>query len=315
MILGIDSAKAATRGAAARGARTPRVVVFLGGSVRPTPLSRSVGRSLLDLPVTPDRTVLQLWLDEVARVAGAVGAHDLPVRVVIDRGAPEPTLGAAHGLRVSVERDPAELRGTGGLLRDVAAAYEPDDEMLVLTAAQVPLTPLPPLVDELLGTPGDVRFVAHEDGEPAGAFYVRCGALSGLNPVGFLDFKEQVLPKLAAAGQEIRVVRRREATAWPVRTVRSYIEALRRHHRLQAGLPAARDPFAESWRRDFLLVEPGAQVDQGATLQDCVVLRGGRVERGAVAVASVVGPGGVLRPGRPVVDDLVADGAGRETAA
>jgi ADP-glucose pyrophosphorylase len=65
------------------------------------------------------------------------------------------------------------------------------------------------------------------------------------------------------------------------------------------------DPFAETWKPVFSIVEAGARVDQGAVLQDSVVLEGGRVEKGAAVVRSVVCSGGVARAGRCFVESTI----------
>jgi hypothetical protein len=289
-----------------------RALVLLGGSVRQTELSRGIDRSTLDLPVSSSTTILGQWVQGAGSIATSAGATRFGIRLVINRDAVEPSVHAAGAVALSVERDRAELRGTGGLLRDLASDYAPDELMLVANAAQVLLAPLPELVGELFDAPGDVRMIAHRDGTPAGLFLVRCGVLSSLGAVGFMDFKEQVLPKLSAAGHEIRVVHRATATGMPVRTVESYIESLRRWHRQAAGLPASRDPFEEHWESSFTLIEDGASVDPRATLQDSVVLRGAAVRRGGVVVRSLVSSGAVTE-GQTIVDGIVTRAADSRT--
>lgn len=284
-----------------------RVVVLLGGSIRSTDLTRLVGRSVLDMPLGDGKTLLQQWMHESAGLADAEGGVAPGVRVILDRQAPEPRSGQSEGVsRLVIERDPVELRGTGGLLRDLAGDYGPDDLMLVANANQVLLEPLATLASELLSLDGDVRLVAHDDGTPSGVSLVRCGALAGLGAVGFMDFKEQVLPRLAASGQTVRVLHRPVASGMPVRTAAGYVSALRRLHRGLQGLSMQEDPMADQWEGVFSVVEPGARVDVSATVLDSVVLEGASVQRGAVVVRSVVGPGGVVRSGEIVVDGVVA---------
>lgn len=284
-----------------------RAVVLLGGSVRRSNLSHSIGRSLLDLPVEPGLSVLQLWEREAGVLGQAAGIPSLQVRIVLDKKAPEPTKnGAAGELRVSLEREANAFRGTGGVLRDLAAEYGPDEILLVASAGQILVEPLAQLADELFALRADVALVGHADGTPGGVFVVNTRVLAGIRDIGFLDFKEQVLPRLASKGSQVRVVQRACASGIPVRTLDSYLAGLRAYHRIKAQKGIGGDPFAEDWSPTFAVVEEGASVDPTATIHDSVVLEGGRVERGAVVVRSVVCPGGVVKAGDAVAGQIVA---------
>jgi hypothetical protein len=288
---------------------TPRLrgLILLAGTVRASNLSRSIGRSLLDLPVTQELTVLKLWEQEAQHLAEVAELPGLPVRLVLDKKTnPQPSGNGSTGIiRLSVEREAHELRGTGGVLRDIAAEYDPSDQLLVAGAGQVLVEPLSRLAADLFTAGGDVTLLGHEDGTPGAMFLVSCRVLSGLRDIGFLDFKEQVLPRIATE-QSVRVVKRSFASGFPVRTLDSYLTGLRAFHRIRAGRPASGDPFAEDWLPTFAVVEDGAEVDPTATIHDSVILQGGRVERGAVVARSIVCPGGVVRAGETVAGQIVA---------
>jgi hypothetical protein len=293
-------------GAAASLARL-RALVLLGGAVRSGGLAASIGRPLFDLPQEGDCSILDAWRREAAQLAAHLGTQFLNVRVMIDVATPDPQSQPAQRADLSpaaIERDPSNYRGTGGVLHDLAADYSDNDLLLVANAAQVLLEPLTGLACDLAAAAADVSIISHEDGTASGMLLVRCGALRDLPATGFIDMKEQALPAIAAS-HRVAVVRRAIASAMPVRTLASYIDALVCHHDRLAGKPAAASAFAENWETSFALIEKGADVDPGARLHDSVVLGGGRVEAGAVLVHSVVCPGGVLRRGRMVIDDLV----------
>jgi len=290
---------------APEGASRVRALVLLGGSVRPSALSRAlVDRSLLDLPLTDGQSVLGRWAQEAASLGPDLGVGPIPTRVIIDRAAIAPVSVLASEM-FSIERDPAEFRGTGGLLRDLGTGYGPDDLLLVANAAQVLMAPLKDLARGLLRADGDVRLVAHEDGEPSGLLLVRCAVLSHLNPVGFVDFKEQFLPRLSGYGLRVGLVMHAEATGRSIRTHEGYIEALRCFHRIQRGLPPEHDAFAERWESTYSIVESGARVDDSATLQDAVVLSGARVQARGVAVRSVLCAGATVGANESVVDTVL----------
>lgn len=280
-----------------------RAVVLLAGSVRPSDLSTAIDRSLLQLPVEPGQSVLSRWQDEVSALASALSLDRLPLRIVIDRAASPPATPApAERVSLTVERDAKEYRGTGGLLRDLAVSYAADDLLLVANAAQILIEPLTSLVASMFAAGGSVSFIGHQDGTPCGLFLVRCGALASIRDIGFLDFKEQVLPKLGGAGHPVRPVIRESATAIPIRALDGYLSGLRAVARMRAGKPRDMDPFGEDWSPTFAIVEPDAVVDATATIHDSVVLGGARVERGAVVVRSVIGPTAKVKAGETVAD-------------
>lgn len=289
---------------------TLRDVVVLGGSVRTSRFATDIGRPLFELPLTNELRIVDLWHRQATDLAESFDLAGMIVRVMVDRTS---KAGPQHALRRSglplvVEPDPFEYRGTGGVLRDAAAAYDDDEHLLVVNAAQVPLEPLPALTAALADTGGDVCLISHRDGTPSGLFLVRCGTLRHLPAAGFVDMKEQALATIAARDR-VTVLTRSEPTALPIRTLADYCAALRRYHQQLLGGAASLNPFAENWEPVFSIVENGAVLDPSARLHDSVVLDGGRVGANAVLVRSVVCPGGIVGAGQVVVDEIVAPAA------
>lgn len=291
-----------------------RAVVVLAGSVRPTRLRRAVGRFVLDLPVDAERTVLDCWREQVSTLAEYYELEHLPVRVMVDHTTP-PARSSGGGRRdaatdngevvsIKLERDPLEFRGTGGLLRDVAADYDDDELVLVVGSPQLLLEPLSQIVDALAAVEGDVRLLAEPDGTPGGLTLIRAGALRGLPAVGFVDLKEQGLPAIAQS-HVVRVVRRQGPANASVRTLATYLDALRQYHRRLRGLSIERGPLDEAWQPAFSIIEAGARVDPSAVIHDSVILTGAVVESSAVLVRSVVAPDGHVPADESIVDRLV----------
>ena len=295
----------ATAGVACPTGRRIAGVGLLGGSVRPKRFHTAVARSPLDLPYQSGRTLLDAWCDQVSELASQRGGGPIPLRVLTDQGAAE--LGAlkAAKLQVQVDRDPSEWRGTGGVLRDISVAYAPEDLLLVANAAQFLLRPLAGLVAELDALQADVAVLAHADGTPSTLMLVRCGCLTTLPEVGFMDMKEQAIPRLAAR-HTVRVVCVPQAVTRGLRTAQSYIEGLRALHARSA--PELTGDQGEDWQSTFEIVEEGAKVEPGARLHNSVVLRGATVGRGAVLVRSVVCSGAAVLAGRTMVDKVVSRG-------
>ncbi|MBX3357090.1 MAG: hypothetical protein KF745_01550 [Phycisphaeraceae bacterium] len=252
--------------------------------------------------------MLTFWRDQVSRFGERYGLQNTPLRVVVDRASTRPAVRDEGGpLGVVIENDVAEFRGTGGLLRDLTAGYEPDDYIVVANGAQVLLRPLPDLIELLAQALGDINLLAHDDGSPVGLMLVSCRALRAIKDRGFVDFKEQALPELAKSF-DVRVVTVSFAAAKPIRNASGYLTALWHLHRSDEGLPDEPDPFLEDWFDTFGIIEPGASVDPTARIHDSVVLDGARVGAGAVLVRSVVCRGGVVRPGEVVTDQVVGAG-------
>jgi hypothetical protein len=283
-----------------------RAVILLAGGVQQRPLVAASGRSVLSLPLGDCRSLLDAWRVHTLVLARRARRDCLPVRLVIDRSTPGPALQPEDfEAGMSVELDPLELRGTGGVLRDLCADYAADDYVVLVTAAQLMLEPLTDLVIELARTGGYVALVAHDDGTPSSLMLVRCGCLERIPKVGFIDMKEQGIP-LIAQQHRVTVVRRQRAIGLPIRSLQEYVTAMRwslAGHRTDAAVPTS--PFAEVWRSAGALTEAGASVHPSAKLHDSVVLAGGCVQANAILVRSLVCPGATVARGRTVVDRIV----------
>ena len=281
-----------------------KALVLLGGHVRSTPLSNSIGRSLLDLPLDENGSVLNHWLSHAAELAKVAGCGTLPVRVMVDRTSLEPISAAVKYYGTfRIERDQSEYRGTGGVLGDLASTYNDDDLILVSNAAQILLDPLVALASSLDQKRGDIALISHRDGSPSGMMLITCKTLRSIPKTGFIDMKEQALPGIAQKFS-VEVVHRRRPTGLPIRTVTDYITAMRLYHMRRAGKPTLIDPLAEDWQPAFGIVEEGAVVDPSARVHDSIVLRGAVVEAGAVLVRSIICPSSLVKRDRVVVDDF-----------
>lgn len=286
----------------------PRALVLLAGSVRPNSFGRAIQRSMFELPVENTSTILDLWRREAQALASASGQGPLAVRVVLNSAIPAPLMLPEKGeyplAHVQFERDPVDFRGTGGVLRDLAASYSDDDCLLVANAAQVLLDPLTELVRRMAALESDVSLISDEEGTPAGLMLLRCGALRQVPEKGFIDMKEQALPRIAA-DHVVSVLPRPHPAGLLVRTLPEYIRALRCHHSGGRELEAA-DPFAEEYQSAFSIVEPGASVHPSAHLHDSVILKGALIEADAVVVRSIICAGAVVRRGKAAVDSAIA---------
>ncbi|MEM8873134.1 MAG: WecB/TagA/CpsF family glycosyltransferase [Planctomycetota bacterium] len=286
-----------------------RSLVLLSGKLRDDAFSRGIRRPLLELPLSEEVTLLDHWLTQAVNVAGHVGLPKLPVAVAVNRGATMPqSTNTELAELIEPGHDRGDYRGTGGVLKDLAAEYADDEYILVANAAQLLLDPLAALARALAGKHADVAIVGHEDGTPSGLMLIRVATLRCLPDVGYFDLKEQGLPVISKAGFSVRVLKCRRPTALPIRSADDYITALRLFHAPENARRGEVDPLedamGEGHRRRFSVVESGAEVAEDAYLHDAVVLRGARVGRRASLVRSVVCANGEIPDNGHFIDDI-----------
>jgi len=281
-----------------------RSVVLLGGSVRRTRLIQATGRSVVDLPLTARQTILGGWVEQIGQLADELGIDSLSTRMLVGAKVPPPRSRQNHP-RVSlvVEADSGDYRGTAGLLRDKTVDYDDDDLILVASAGQVLIEPLTDLALELADAGGEANLLTHENGVPSGLMLFTAASLRDVPEIGYQDFKEQALPKIAERSR-VQVVTRSDACALPVRTSQGYIEALRSYHRLRQAFASPR-AFEEDWRSTFSIVEPGVSIGADVLVHDSVVLRGAALESGSTLVRCVACPQSRLGAGARATDMLM----------
>ncbi|HEY0008338.1 MAG TPA: WecB/TagA/CpsF family glycosyltransferase [Tepidisphaeraceae bacterium] len=288
-----------------KGLKRLKAVILLGGRVRRSPLSDSIGRSVLDLPLDETGTILNHWIRQSADLAERYGLENLQVRVMVDHKATEPQIfDPKWSHMVRVERDQSSFRGTGGLLADICRDYADDDLVLVGNATQVLMDPLWAIAAALDHKTGDFTLISHRDGTASGIMLLACKTLRTISDVGYIDLKEQALPKIAQS-HDVRVVHCRQPTGLPLFSLADYISALQRHHRRRERRGARRNPLGETFGKHFAIVEPGAVVAPDAYLHDAVILRGAKVESNAAAVRSLVCASGAIARGQMVSDQLI----------
>ncbi|MEM9372306.1 MAG: hypothetical protein AAGA55_01565 [Planctomycetota bacterium] len=277
--------------------------------MRQTPLSRSIGRSLLDLPLGDGGTIAGRHLATAERFAAWAGLDALDVRLIVDSGSQVPAGHEPVGVvRTSVERDASPIRGVAGVLSDATRTYGPDDLVVVLNGAQVFRDPMDELIGRMLRTNADVSMVSAMDGTPVGLWLMRCEPLQSVRDVGYIDLKEQALPEWRERWA-IHVLERQRAPALRTRSVNEYLNAVRQAVTCpMSGDSVDEDPYREEWACSFAIAEPGSAVADDAVIHDSVVLAGGTVEPGAVVVRSVICPGGRVSAGARVAGRVLAGG-------
>lgn len=290
-------------------ARRVRSVIVLAGTVRQTPLSRSIKRSLLDLPLAGGGTIAERHIAATRRFADRAGLDGLDMRLIVDSNSEIPREHEPSGaIRTIVERDASPIRGVAGVLSDATRGYDPDDYVVVLNGAQVFRDPMDELIDRMIRTQSDVSMVSAMDGTPVGLWLMRCAPLHSVREVGYVDLKEQALPDWRERWL-IHVVERQRAPALRTRSVNEYLNAVRQAATCPLGGDSIdEDPYREEWACSFAVSEPGSAVSDDAVIHDSVVLGGAKVGAGAVVVRSVICPGATVSAGSRVAGRVLGPG-------
>ncbi len=282
-----------------------RSMIVLYGSVRATPLSSRVGRCLLDLPLVSG-AITEHHLRNAQACASRFGLEDFEVRVLVDPDTETPKSYAGQaGVRCVIQQDESPIRGVAGVLSDATRSMDENDYIIVSSGAQVFIEPLDDLVHAMAKKKADIAFVSSSEGAPVGVWLIRCGVLKSINPIGYVDLKEQALDQWKSE-YTVSVVERRRAYAQPARSLHEYLNAVR----VQAsgsgsGSTIDEDPYREDWESTFSIIEPGAQVGEQVVLHDSVALAGSIIGKGAILVRSVICDGAVVEPGARVTDKVL----------
>ena len=263
--------------------------IMLAGGLRPSPLMRATGRSVLDLWITERETVLDRWMRKLAEVReDSNGAW--PLRIIHDAVLPPPWPPEARPETVRIELEPTPLRGPAGLLRDVCLRYPNASHVLVVEAARAFAGSLGRLIERHLASGADATVAANADGSPAGVYIIRCAALGVVPAIGFMDLKEQWLGRAQSAGFTMRIEKMRETMSHQLRDRRQFL----------AAAAALRDGASSR-----SIICRGAQVLPGAIVRESVVMAGAVVESGATVSRSLICPDTRVQAGRDLADSVI----------
>jgi len=278
--------------------------ILLAGGLRPSPIVAEIGRSVLDLHLTRQRTGLELWLARLDEL-GEMLAPGFRVRVIHGGTGvvPREPRWTPEGVVLSIESHRGEFRGPAGIARDAASSEDPDALLLIAEAARFCGSPLAPLIERHKSLGADVTVATNPDGTPAGIYLVRAGCLSIVPEIGFTDLKEQWLTRARGAGYAVWCDRFGEPGAMPLRTREDCVRAAR----AAAGQSSDLRRYSMLGRLDGVedgvsVVAPGAVVEPGAVVRDSIICEGAVIGAGAVVVRSVVAPGARVEAGAAVVD-------------
>lgn len=300
-------------GGAASGATAPcpAACILLAGGPRASPLAVEAGFSVLDLSLTPTRTVLGLWIERLAEVCPREGPR-LEVRIVHDDKSPEPILSCDPGpLDVRVVAESRTFRGPAGVTKDQCEDLRGSETVLIVEGGRPAASSLVPLLADHARLGSDITVACNDDDSTAGIYVVRCGTLSLVPKNGFMDLKEQWLQRAVGAGLHVRVHRFPPPGVLSLRTREQFLAAVR----VLNGLPdpalsvaVDADEAEQTPQNSRSVIARSATLAPGAVVIDSVVMEHATVASGAVVARSLVCPRAVVGPDAMVVDRVVGRG-------
>lgn len=278
----------------------------------PSPLVEEARQPSLELSLTARQTVFDRWCDVL--FDAAVGDRQplkRPTLQVVHSGPPyRPRRDFSDPrFQVITQEEPGSFRGPAGVLRDIAEHYDDDDILLVAEAARFIAGGLGQFLADFARLTPDVLIACHPGGEPAGIMLIRRGSLELVPNEGFMDIKEQWLPKVVRAGLDVWTSETRDFRPYPLRTREQFLEA----SAVAAGIGCSRTrgdtvlgpPRVLGAGIDKSRVSETAQVAPGAVIADAIVMPGAVIGPGAIVVRSIVCPEAVIPDDAEVVDRIV----------
>ncbi len=270
--------------------------IVLAGGLRPSRLIEQCGCATLDLDLCGGRRVLDLWTDLIAEVLG----KDAPILVVPSASCPVPDLTHSKA-RLVVET--GDYRGPAGVVRDAVSQIEGDGPVLVVEAARAVTGSLRGLLQTHHARKALATVGRNPDASPAGIYVLQREAIEMVPGRGFMDLKEQLLPKIREVGT-VEVVDLDAPGALPLRTRRQFLDAaswISRGIGAESATGIWWTPASGAWSE----IAENARVEPDAQIVDSVVMRGARIGAGALVARSIVCPGCVVAPQDRVVDGVV----------
>lgn len=285
--------------------------ILLAGGLVPSPLAKLTRRLTLELWLTAHETVFGRWCDVLDDLSQEAGIGRPGIRVVHSGPPYEPTHTLAdERFDVRTTAEPDEFRGPAGVLRDVTKKDDENAVILFAEAARYIAGSLTQLLRDWSEHEPDILIARASDGSPAGIMLMRASSLRIVPEAGYMDIKEQWIPRCIKEGMRVRTSTTRNFMPLSLRTREQFLSA----SAVAAGQscpihdsPPVLGPLRPLTRAlDKSRIAEDARVARDAIVADAVVMPGAEIGAGAIVVRSLVCPGALVPAGAVVVDDVVA---------
>lgn len=277
-----------------------RRAILLAGGPHPSAIMRACGLALFSLPVTHDaRSVLDLWTAGVA--SHSAEGYTCTDRVLCVNATPDLASVGRHDIDGwSLRPDASSYRGPAGVVRDATLDLNSDDHVLVGEASRVVGYCVTELLRAHAVTGADATIGVNPDHSPAGILVLRRRTLECVPDVGYMDIKEQFLPRILSQGFNVR------AAVLPAPGVigfRTRLDLL-----AAASIRGRYAPVSPAYWSRLTRISPTAVVHEGAHVVESIIGPAARIEDGAVVVRSIVTGPAVVTAGTAVHDAIVTPG-------
>jgi len=283
----------------------PSAVILLAGGAQPSALVEASGCSVLDLWLTPQRRLLDCWVEALGSIPGV---HDgrTAMRVISSASSPPPWPRPVAGVDLAYEQEPKRYRGIAGLLHDVCRAQGWDGHLLIAEAARLAVGDLLPLWQRHVRSGADVTVACDRMGVPAGVYAVRCRCFERVPSIGYTDLKEQLLQ---SSGLDVRGWALNGWSTMPLRSGDDFLRAAS----LLNGQPLAgpgrsgqldgrAGVYTSGGRYGLVMTAGGVEISASATIIDSVLMPGCVVGANACVVRSVLVGGTRIQEGADIAD-------------
>ncbi|MHC4975162.1 MAG: LbetaH domain-containing protein [Planctomycetota bacterium] len=268
--------------------------VMLAGGIKPSELESQARTPTLDLWINDSGTVLDRWVSAIVPVMDASGviriAHSSSRAAV---GDPE----AARSHAIELVPESGAYRGPAGVVRDCCVDLAPEAHVLIVEASKWVGGSLEPMLASSESLGATTLVGVNPDGSPSGLYLTRRGALDCVPSKGFMDIKEQWLPRVQESTGGVYVYRVPAPGTLPIRTREQVLRTLdvspgnafvsRGGLRVEESAVSSEASIAPSARVVRSIVMPGAVLEQDALVIRSVVCAGAHVGMGERVIDQV----------------------------
>lgn len=287
-----------------------RASVLLTGGITAPEVARASRTPLLDLNLSPRRTLLQWWIDRIRQLS-----PDEPPEIRIAAGTTSSQSRSNEQVR-SIP-DSQSYRGPAGAMKDACIDLHPDDIVLVVEANRFPGSDLARVVESHHRRQAGVTVVANPDDSPAGMYLLRAEMLEHVPSRGFMDIKEQWLHRCAAQKDSVWVHRLEAPGTMHLSGLAEFLAAARVAVQIETALSDSASRNGDLLHlshhhgvsrtatvQEAVWVGQGAEVLPDSRVDGSVIMSGARIAAGSVVVRSLVCPETEIAAGAEVVDAI-----------
>lgn len=258
-----------------------RALCLLPGTIRNHILPKQLNRPVSQLPMPDGRSIYDHW---------RIQWNKLLVEFEMDIDLPM----FCEASNSSEYARSASLRGTAGILHDIAREFHDDDIILVASEDEVLFHDLSSILIRMAEFEADICLAENTNNSPTDLMLIRCSTLRNVSSVGFCDLKEQLLPSLVEKFR-VSVCRFSSDVSYAVTSPDEYMKALFAWQQKCSQSTYMRPPFNERWQHPFNYIEPNYSILHSGNAINSIILSD-RVSPEARVIQSIVAPLAVVRP-------------------